>query len=40
MAFPPKMDDTVAPVIVDRTRAKGGGLSAAIGVFAGSSASG
>ena len=35
MAFPPKMDDSQAPVITDRTRAKGGLLSAAIGVFAG-----
>ena len=35
MAFPPKMDDSQAPVITDRTRAKGGVLSAAIGVFAG-----
>jgi uncharacterized membrane protein YfcA len=35
MAFPPKMDDSQAPVITDRTRAKGGLLSAAIAVFAG-----
>src|SRR5512136_2025474 len=35
MAFPPKMDDSQAPVITDRTRAKGGLLSAAIGMFAG-----
>jgi uncharacterized membrane protein YfcA len=35
MAFPPKMDDSVAPVITDGTRVKGGLLSAAIGVFAG-----
>jgi len=35
MAFPPKMDDSQAPVITDRTRVKGGLLSAAIGVFAG-----
>jgi len=35
MAFPPKMDDSRAPVITDGTRVKGGLLSAAIGVFAG-----
>ncbi len=35
MAFPPKMDDSVEPVITDQTRVKGGLLSAAIGVFAG-----
>lgn len=35
MAFPPKMDDSRAPVITDGTRLKGGLLSAAIGVFAG-----
>lgn len=35
MAFPPKMDDSVKPVITDQTRVKGGLLSAAIGVFAG-----
>jgi uncharacterized membrane protein YfcA len=35
MAFPPKMDDSVVPVITDRTRMEGGLLSAAIGVFAG-----
>ncbi len=35
MAFPPKMDDSKAPVITDGTRVKGGALSAAIGVFAG-----
>jgi len=35
MAFPPKMDDSQAPVITDGTRVKGGLLSAAIGVFAG-----
>jgi len=35
MAFPPKMDDSKAPVITDSTRVKGGLASAAIGVFAG-----
>jgi uncharacterized protein len=35
MAFPPKMDDSVTPVITDRTRVKGGLLSSVIGVFAG-----
>ena len=35
MAFPPKMDDSQAPVITDGTRVKGGLLSAGIGVFAG-----
>ncbi len=35
MAFPPKMDDSVKPVITDRTRVKGGILSGLIGVFAG-----
>ncbi|MGE5590618.1 MAG: sulfite exporter TauE/SafE family protein [Bacillota bacterium] len=35
MAFPPKMDDSQAPVISDRTRAKAGVASAVIGVFAG-----
>jgi len=35
MAFPPKMDDSRAPVITDGARVKGGLLSAAIGVFAG-----
>jgi uncharacterized membrane protein YfcA len=35
MAFPPKMDDSKAPAITDRTRVKGGLLSAAISVFAG-----
>jgi hypothetical protein len=35
MAFPPAMNDAVAPVITDRTRATGGFISAAIGVFAG-----
>ncbi len=35
MAFPPKMDDTKAPVITDSTRGKGGIASAAIAVFAG-----
>jgi hypothetical protein len=35
MAFPPKMDDSQAPVITDRTRVKGGVASAAIGIFAG-----
>ncbi len=35
MAFPPKMDDSRAPVITDGARLKGGLLSAAIGVFAG-----
>jgi uncharacterized membrane protein YfcA len=35
MAFPPPMNDSVAPVVTDRTRVKGGLLSAAIGIFAG-----
>jgi uncharacterized membrane protein YfcA len=35
MAFPPKMDDTKAPIITDDTRRKGGVLSAGIAVFAG-----
>ena len=35
MAFPPKMDDSKAPVITDRTRVKGGLLSGVISVFAG-----
>jgi uncharacterized protein len=35
MAFPPKMDDSKAPCITDRTRVKGGFLTAGIGVFAG-----
>jgi uncharacterized membrane protein YfcA len=35
MAFPPKMDDSHAPVITARTRVKGGIASAFIGVFAG-----
>lgn len=35
MAFPPKQDDSVKLEITDRTRVKGGLLSAAIGVFAG-----
>jgi uncharacterized membrane protein YfcA len=35
MAFPPKMDDSQDPLITDQIRAKGGVLSAAIGVFAG-----
>jgi uncharacterized membrane protein YfcA len=35
MAFPPKMDDSVKPVITDRTRVKGGIFSGLIGVFAG-----
>jgi hypothetical protein len=35
MAFPPKMDDSQAPVITDRTRAKGVLLSSVIAVFAG-----
>ncbi len=35
MAFPPKMDDSRAPVISDGTRVKGGLASAFIGVFAG-----
>jgi len=35
MAFPPKQDDSAAPQITDQTRAKGGLLSAAIGIFAG-----
>ncbi len=35
MTFPPKMDDSKTPVITDRTRVKGGVLSAGISVFAG-----
>jgi uncharacterized protein len=35
MAFAPKQDDTQEASITDRTRVKGGLLSAAIGVFAG-----
>ncbi|MGB8644980.1 MAG: sulfite exporter TauE/SafE family protein [Anaerolineae bacterium] len=35
MAFPPKMDDSQAPVITDATRGKGGIASAGIGIFAG-----
>jgi uncharacterized membrane protein YfcA len=35
MAFPPKMDDNVKPVITDRTRVKGGIFTGLIGVFAG-----
>ncbi len=35
MAFPPKMDDSVKPVITDRTRAKGGIFTSLIGIFAG-----
>lgn len=35
MAFPPKMDDSQAPVITDRTRVKGGFASGAIAIFAG-----
>jgi hypothetical protein len=35
MAFPPKMDDSRAPIVTDTTRVKGGVASAAIGVFAG-----
>ena len=35
MAFPPHQDDSKAPEITDKTRVKGGFLSAAIGVFAG-----
>jgi uncharacterized membrane protein YfcA len=35
MAFAPKQDDSQATEITDRTRVKGGLLSAAIGVFAG-----
>ena len=35
MAFPPKMDDSQAPVITDKRRSLGGILSAIIGVFAG-----
>lgn len=35
MAFPPKMDDSVKPVITDRTRVKGGIFSGLIGIFAG-----
>jgi uncharacterized membrane protein YfcA len=35
MAFPPKMDDSVKPVITDRTRVKGGVFSGLIGIFAG-----
>ncbi len=35
MAFAPKQDDAQATEITDRTRVKGGFLSAAIGIFAG-----
>jgi len=35
MAFPPKMDDGRDPEITHETRVRAGGLSAAIGVFAG-----
>ncbi len=35
MAFPPKMDDSVKPVITDRTRVKGGIFTSLIGIFAG-----
>lgn len=35
MAFPPKMDDSQAPIITDKRRSLGGILSAIIGVFAG-----
>src|SRR5512134_736861 len=35
MAFPPKMDDSVNPVITDRTRVKGGLFTSLIGIFAG-----
>lgn len=35
MAFPPKMDDSKAPVITDQTRVKGGVMGGVIGVFAG-----
>ena len=35
MAFPPKMDDSQAPMITDKRRSLGGILSAIIGVFAG-----
>lgn len=35
MAFPPKMDDSKAPLITDQTRVKGGFLSGGIAVFAG-----
>lgn len=35
MAFPPKQDDSIKLEITDRTRVKGGLLSAAIAVFAG-----
>lgn len=35
MAFPPKMDDSVKPVITDRARVKGGIFSGLIGIFAG-----
>jgi hypothetical protein len=35
MAFPPKMDDSVKPVITDRTRVKGGVFTSLIGIFAG-----
>jgi len=35
MAFPPRQDDSHEPNITDRTRIKGGALSALIGVFAG-----
>ena len=35
MAFPPVMNDAVAPVITDRTRVKGGFAAGVIGIFAG-----
>ncbi len=35
MAFPPNMDDSVKPVITNRTRVKGGVFSGLIGIFAG-----
>jgi uncharacterized membrane protein YfcA len=35
MAFPPKQDDSIAPVITDAMRVKAGAASAGIGVFAG-----
>lgn len=35
MTFPPKMDDSQAPIITDKRRSLGGILSAIIGVFAG-----
>jgi uncharacterized membrane protein YfcA len=35
MAFPPKMDDSHAPVITDDTRVKAGAATGGIGIFAG-----